>query len=56
MAVMYSIVEGDHPALPESFSRELRDMYHRMLDKDPHMRPSAHAILQEPFLQRRMEV
>ena len=28
----------------------------RMLDKDPHKRPSAISILQEPFLQERMQV
>ena len=28
----------------------------RMLDKDPHKRPSAVSILHEPFLQQRMQV
>ena len=56
MAVMYSIVEGEPPKLPKSFSPELQVLYDRMLEKDPSKRPSALALLQEPFLKQRMEV
>ncbi|CAI8010361.1 Serine/threonine-protein kinase Nek11 [Geodia barretti] len=54
MAVMYSIVEGQCPNLPDKFSPDLKNLCDRMLEKDPRKRPSAHAVLQEPFLQQRM--
>jgi serine/threonine protein kinase len=54
MAVMYSIVEGQCPHLPDKFSPDLKNLFDRMLDKDPQKRPSAHAVLQEHFLQQRM--
>ena len=56
MAVMYSIVEGERPSLPDHLSRDLRNLFDQMLDKEPQRRPSALALLQEPFLQQRMAV
>ena len=56
MAVMYSIVEGEKPQLPATFTAGLRNLFDRMLEKDPCQRPSAVAILQDPFLQRKLEV
>lgn len=76
MAVMYKIVEGEQPRLPDHFNPHLRklflryctfkcclceptllrDVSSRMLKKDPSLRPSAVEILQEPFIQERLEV
>ena len=56
MAVMYRIVEGERPELPATVSPDLRVLFSKMLEKDPRKRPSAVTILQEPFLQQRMEV
>jgi NIMA (never in mitosis gene a)-related kinase len=55
MAVMYRIVEGERPELPATVSSDLRRVFSKMLEKDPRKRPSAVAILQESFLQERME-
>ena len=56
MAVMYSIVEGERPELPAKFTFDLRNIYDRMLEKNPRKRPSAAVILQDSFLRRRLEV
>ncbi|XP_064393526.1 serine/threonine-protein kinase Nek11-like [Halichondria panicea] len=55
MAVMYKIVEGDQPRLPDHFNTQLAHIFSRMLDKDPNSRPTAVDVLQEPFIQQCME-
>ncbi|XP_052714284.1 serine/threonine-protein kinase Nek11-like isoform X4 [Crassostrea angulata] len=50
MAVMYKIVEGEVPKLPEKFSSELNNVLKLMLSKDPDKRPSATDLLKIPLI------
>ncbi|XP_061198174.1 serine/threonine-protein kinase Nek11-like [Saccostrea echinata] len=49
MAVMYKIVEGEVPKLPDKFS-ELNNVLKLMLSKDPEKRPSATDLLKVPMI------
>nr|XP_022343810.1 serine/threonine-protein kinase Nek11-like isoform X1 [Crassostrea virginica] len=50
MAVMYKIVEGEVPKLPEKFSAELNNVLKLMLSKDPEKRPCATDLLKIPLI------
>ncbi|XP_071176818.1 serine/threonine-protein kinase Nek11-like [Mytilus edulis] len=50
MAVMYKIVEGDPPKLPDTYSSEISRLLNIMLQRDPEKRPSATDLLKEPLL------
>lgn len=50
MAVMYKIVEGEPPKLPEMYSSEFSRVLNLMLNRDPEKRPSATDLLKEPLL------
>lgn len=50
MSVMYRIVEGEPPKLPEKYSEQLQDLYKRMLDKNPANRPSASEVLRNDYV------
>ncbi|XP_062605874.1 serine/threonine-protein kinase Nek11-like isoform X2 [Saccostrea cucullata] len=49
MAVMYKIVEGEVPKLPDKFA-ELNNVLKLMLSKDPDKRPSATDLLKVPMI------
>ncbi|XP_052060793.1 serine/threonine-protein kinase Nek11-like isoform X3 [Mytilus californianus] len=50
MAVMYKIVEGEPPKLPDTYSSEISRVLNIMLQRDPEKRPSATDLLKEPLL------
>lgn len=50
MAVMYKIVEGEPPKLPDQYSNEFSRVLNLMLNRDPEKRPSATDLLKEPLL------
>ncbi|XP_048742053.1 serine/threonine-protein kinase Nek11-like [Ostrea edulis] len=50
MAVMYKIVEGELPNLPEKFSPDLNNVLKLMLSKDPEKRPTATDLLKIPII------
>ncbi|XP_063440957.1 serine/threonine-protein kinase Nek11-like isoform X4 [Mytilus trossulus] len=50
MAVMYKIVEGDPPKLPDTYSSEISRLLNIMLQRDPEKRPSATDLLKETLL------
>ncbi|RNA05287.1 Serine threonine- kinase Nek11, partial [Brachionus plicatilis] len=50
MGVMYKIVEGKVPELPNCYSKELNLILKKIFRKDPATRPSAIELLREPFL------
>ncbi|KAK3085292.1 hypothetical protein FSP39_001166 [Pinctada imbricata] len=54
MAVMYKIVEGDPPQLPEKFSPELNKVMVSMLSKDPEHRPNATDLLKLPLVSKHL--
>ncbi|KAK0045182.1 serine/threonine-protein kinase Nek11 [Biomphalaria pfeifferi] len=54
MAVMYKIVEKDPPNLPEKYSKDLNDVFKKMLTKDPEKRPSATEVTKIPFIEKHM--
>ncbi|CAH1779518.1 unnamed protein product, partial [Owenia fusiformis] len=55
MGVMYKIVEGKPPELPENYSKDLGNVYKLMLEKDPHKRLSATEVTKDPFIARHLE-
>ncbi|XP_019849874.1 PREDICTED: serine/threonine-protein kinase Nek11-like [Amphimedon queenslandica] len=55
MAIMYKIVEGHPPRLPNHFTPSMRYLHSRMMDKSPARRPSAIEILQDPCVKRHLE-
>ncbi|XP_033754319.1 serine/threonine-protein kinase Nek11-like isoform X1 [Pecten maximus] len=50
MGVMYKIVEGELPKLPDRFSKDLNRIMLSMLSKDPVKRPSGTDLLKEPLI------
>ncbi|KAL5022684.1 hypothetical protein ScPMuIL_001839 [Solemya velum] len=50
MAVMYKIVEGDPPNLPDRYSKQLDNIMKLMLQKDPDKRPTATELLKLPLI------
>nr|KAG5707857.1 hypothetical protein BaRGS_031588 [Batillaria attramentaria] len=50
MGVMYKIVEGEPPALPKKYSKELNGVFRKILTKEPDLRPSAHEVLKHPYI------
>lgn len=55
MAVMYKIVEGEPPKLPDKYSSELSRILKLMLNKDPEKRPTATDLLKEQIIAKHME-
>ncbi|XP_066290148.1 serine/threonine-protein kinase Nek11-like [Branchiostoma lanceolatum] len=55
MGVMYKIVEGKMPSLPDTYPKELNDILARILTKDPTKRPSAADLLTTPYLHKKIE-
>ena len=50
MGVMYKIVEGRTPEIPNIYSRELNLFVKKIFRKDPAARPSSSELLREPFI------
>ena len=50
MGVMYKIVEGRTPEIPNIYSRELNLFVKKIFRKDPASRPSSSELLREPFI------
>lgn len=52
--LVLKILRGNIPPLPEIYSKDLRDLVHEMLCKDPLKRPSIKKILNKDFLQEKL--
>ncbi|ORX52046.1 Pkinase-domain-containing protein [Hesseltinella vesiculosa] len=50
MSVLYHIVEDDMPPLPSNISNPLDAFLRRCFQKDPNQRPTAEALLSDPWL------
>ncbi|XP_046842933.1 serine/threonine-protein kinase Nek11-like isoform X2 [Xenia sp. Carnegie-2017] len=50
LGVMYKIVEGEAPQLPDTFEPKLRSIFESMLSKNPVQRPSVSEILTNPYI------
>jgi len=48
------ILRGNYPAIPNTYSEELKGIIADMLIKDPQKRPSMRKILEKDFLSRRI--
>ncbi|XP_013411835.1 serine/threonine-protein kinase Nek11 [Lingula anatina] len=55
MGVMYKIVEGTSPQLPDKYCKELQGVLKLMLVKEPEKRPSATELTKVPFVHRHIE-
>ncbi|CAB4039759.1 Serine threonine- kinase Nek11, partial [Paramuricea clavata] len=55
LGVMYKIVEGETPALPEKFHPEFRKIFNGMLSKDPIQRPSASELLTNLYISKHVK-
>ncbi|XP_070574674.1 serine/threonine-protein kinase Nek11-like isoform X2 [Ptychodera flava] len=55
MGVMYKIVEGKIPKVPDKYDKNIQAVLEKVLTKDPSDRPSAAEILKMPFVNRHME-
>ncbi|XP_071959604.1 serine/threonine-protein kinase Nek11-like [Antedon mediterranea] len=55
MGIMYKIVEGNKPELPDMYHQNLRQLVQRLLEKDPSHRPSATEITKIDFVERHIE-
>lgn len=55
MGVMYKIVEGNQPELPEKYSKQLGKVLKLMLTKEPSSRPSASELTKVSFVQMHIE-
>ena len=48
------ILRGNYPAIPNTYSKDLKDLIEVMLIKNPSQRPSMRKILEKPFLAKRI--
>jgi len=48
--LVLKILRGSYPALPPSYSQDLKDLISEMLTRDPARRPSIKKILEKEFL------
>lgn len=53
---LYRIGKGEPPALPDSLSRNARDLIQRCLQVNPNDRPTAADLLELPFVQRALHI
>eukprot|EP00741_Cyanophora_paradoxa_P015870 tig00020909_g15321.t1 len=53
--LVYKIMQGSTPAIPQQYSQPLRDLVRKMLSRSPEARPSANAILALPFVKSRAQ-
>ncbi|KAI0212520.1 Serine/threonine-protein kinase Nek11 [Lamellibrachia satsuma] len=54
MGVMYKIVQSDLPKWPSGYSKHLKAVFVRVLERDPATRPSASEALKIPFIAQQM--
>lgn len=52
--LVLKILRGSYPAIPPTYSQDLKDLLADMLIKDPQKRPSMRKILEKEFLSRRI--
>jgi NIMA (never in mitosis gene a)-related kinase len=52
--LVLKILRGSYPAIPATYSQDLKDLLADMLIKDPAKRPSMRKILEKEFLSRRI--
>ncbi|XP_002742440.2 uncharacterized protein LOC100370291 [Saccoglossus kowalevskii] len=55
MGVMYKIVEGKIPKIPNKYDKNIQEILTKVLIKEPGNRPSAAEVLNLPFVARHME-
>ncbi|XP_052574892.1 serine/threonine-protein kinase Nek11 isoform X3 [Peromyscus californicus insignis] len=55
LSVVFNIVEGDTPSLPERYPRELNTVMECMLNKSPSLRPSAVEVLKVPYIDEQLQ-
>ena len=53
--LMVAVMRGNHAPLPESYSRDLRELVDGMLNRDPQLRPTAEQIKNRPFIRKAMQ-
>ncbi|KAJ8423442.1 hypothetical protein Cgig2_015586 [Carnegiea gigantea] len=53
---LFRIGNGEPPALPDSLSRNARDLIQRCLQVNPNDRPTAADLLEHPFVQRALHI
>ena len=52
--LVLKILRGSYPAIPSTYSQDLKDLVADMLIKDPKQRPSMRKILEKEFLSKRI--
>lgn len=52
--LVLKILRGSYPAIPSTYSQDLKDLIADMLIKDPAKRPSMRKILEKEFLSKRI--
>jgi len=52
--LVLKILRGNYPAIPNTYSDELKSIIAEMLIKEPQKRPSMRKILEKPFLSNRI--
>lgn len=52
--LVLKILRGNYPAIPSTYSQEIKDLLADMLIKDPQKRPSMRKILEKEFLSKRI--
>jgi len=55
VSVMFKIVSGDIPSLPNLFDRELKKIFTRMLEREPSSRISASEILKTSYITQHLQ-
>lgn len=53
-ALVMNIIKGEHPSIPDGYSRDLSNVISAMLQKNPDARPDIIEILGQPFLKQRL--
>eukprot|EP00741_Cyanophora_paradoxa_P019411 tig00021127_g18738.t1 len=51
-AILYKIMQGTMPPLPDEYSEELKEVACKMLQRDPEERPTVYAILRMSVMER----
>ena len=52
--ILSNIVRGQYQPIPSMYSKELKQMVHALLQKDPRMRPSANQIVASPIIRSKL--
>ena len=52
--LVIKILRGCYPAIPSTYSQDIKDLLADMLIKDPQKRPSMRKILEKEFLSKRI--